>query len=216
MASASPHSPTPEPMPESIGKYRLLRHLKAGGMANVYKAENIETGLIVALKVLSTESAEQPKRLERFRREAKHGARLRHENIVTLYEFGESAGTMYMALEYIDGIDLEELIRRHGPLRTADACLIVTQVARALDYAHRMEMVHRDIKPSNILITQKKGKCIAKLADLGLARGGIGEESRVTADGSTVGTVDYMPPEQARDSGAADIRSDLYALGCTL
>ena len=216
MDSVSPRLPTEAPMPETIGRYRLLRHLKAGGMANVYKAENIETGLVVALKVLSTESAEHPKRLERFRREAKHGARLRHENIVTLYEFGEGAGTLYMALEYVDGIDLEELIRRHGPLGTDDALQIVTQIARALDYAHRMEMVHRDIKPSNILITQKRGKCIAKLADLGLARGGIGAESRVTSDGSTVGTVDYMPPEQAKDSGAADIRSDLYALGCTL
>ena len=216
MSSASPRPASPQTMPERIGKYRLLRYLKAGGMANVYKAEDPDTGLVVALKVLSNESAEQPKRLERFRREARQGARLRHENIVTLYEFGETAGTMYMALEYIDGIDLEELIRRHGALGTEDALEIVTQVARALDYAHRMGMVHRDIKPSNILITQKHGKCIAKLADLGLARGGIGHESRVTADGSTVGTVDYMPPEQAKDSGAADIRSDLYALGCSL
>ena len=139
-----------------------------------------------------------------------------HENLVTLFEAGEADGTLYLALEFIDGVDVEELIAQYGPLTPDDARSIVMQVARALDYAHRMEVVHRDIKPSNILITRRHGRCVAKLADLGLARGGIEEECRVTSDGSTVGTVDYMAPEQARDSGSADTRSDLYALGCTL
>jgi serine/threonine protein kinase len=206
----------PQQTPGRVGKYRILSHLKTGGMASVYKAEDSETGDIVALKVLSTESANQPSRLERFRREAKQGARLRHENIVTLYEFGEDQGTFYMAMELIDGIDVEELVRLHGPLSPDDARSIVTQVAQALDYGQGMGMVHRDVKPSNILITMQHGRCIAKLADLGLARGGIDEESRLTADGSTVGTVDYMAPEQARDSAVSDTRSDIYSLGCTL
>lgn len=209
-------SALPDQTPGRLGKYRVLSHLKTGGMASVYKAEDTETGELVALKVLSSESANQPSRLERFRREARQGARLRHENIVTLYEFGEAEGKLYMAMELIDGIDVEEMLRLHGPLSPDDARSIVTQVAQALDYAQRMEMVHRDIKPSNILITIQNGRCTAKLADLGLARGGIDEESRLTADGSTVGTVDYMAPEQARDSASSDIRSDIYSLGCTL
>src|ERR1700682_644807 len=123
-----------------MGKYRILSHLKTGGMAAVYKAEDPETGELVALKVLSAESAHQPSRLERFRREAKQGARLRHENIVTLYEFGETEGTFYMALELIDGIDVEELVRQHGPMSPDDARSIVTQVAQALDYGQSMGM----------------------------------------------------------------------------
>jgi serine/threonine protein kinase len=209
-------SASSEPVPRRIGNYRIVAHLKSGAMAAVYKAQDTVTGRIVALKVLSPESANQPKRMERFRREAQQGERLRHENIVSLYDFGESDGTMYLVLEFIEGVDVEELIRLHGPLTPEDAHNIVVQVARALDYAQQMGVVHRDIKPSNILITRRHGRCIAKLADLGLARGGLEEDARLTADGSTVGTVDYMPPEQARDSGAADARSDIYALGCTL
>jgi hypothetical protein len=185
-------------------------------MAAVYKAEDPDNQRVVALKVLTAESASQATRLERFRREAMQGARLRHDNIVTLYEFGEADGRPFLALEFVDGVDVEELIREYGPLSPEDARAIVTQVAQALDYAHDMGVVHRDIKPSNIMITRRHGRCIAKLTDLGLARGGIEEESRVTADGSTVGTVDYMPPEQARDSGSADTRSDMYSLGCSL
>jgi serine/threonine protein kinase len=201
---------------EQFGKYRILSHLKSGGMASVYRAEDTENGRIVALKVLSRESAEKPQRLERFRREARQGARLGHDNIVAVYDFGEEEGRFYLALEFVNGIDVEEMIRQQGRLEVNEARSIVLQVARALDYAHRMGMVHRDIKPSNILIERRDGLPVVKLADLGLARGGLDEECRVTADGSTVGTVDYMPPEQARDSGNADTRSDLYSLGCTL
>ncbi len=171
-------SASPEPLPARIGKYRILCHLKSGGMASVYKAEDPDAHRVVALKVLTTESANQPKRLERFRREAKQGARLRHENIVTLYECGEADGRFYLALELVDGVDVEELLRMYGPLSPKDARSIVTQMAQALDYAHRMGVVHRDIKPSNILITRRHGRCIAKLADLGLARRYRGGEPR--------------------------------------
>jgi tetratricopeptide (TPR) repeat protein len=136
--------------------------------------------------------------------------------MVALYESGDDQGTLYLALEFVQGVDVEELVNQHGPLTPDDARTIVTQVARALDYAHRLGVIHRDIKPANILITERQGRCIAKVGDLGLARGGLEDESRVTTDGTTVGTVDYMPPEQARDSGLADARSDLYSLGCTM
>jgi serine/threonine protein kinase len=203
-------------VPSRIGKFRILRHLKSGGMAAVYQAEDTESGRVVALKVLNPESAVQNKRLERFKRECRQGARLKHENIVRLYEYGEIEGKHYLSMEYVDGVDIEEIVRQYGVLSAADTRSIIAQVAQALDYAEAMKVVHRDIKPSNIIVTRKHGRCIAKLADLGLARGGIEEESRVTADGSTVGTVDYMAPEQAKDSGSADVRSDIYALGCTV
>jgi serine/threonine protein kinase len=198
------------------GKYQVISHLKTGGMGAVYKALDRENARLVALKVLSPESAGNPKRLERFRREAQHGALLQHDNIVSIYEFGEQDGQYFLAMEFVEGVDLEEFIRRKGPLAPAEARHILFQIAQALDHAHQLGIVHRDIKPSNILLTQQHGRTVVKLADLGLARGGVEEESRVTADGSTVGTVDYMAPEQARDSGAADIRSDIYSLGCSL
>src|SRR3954447_20088063 len=100
-------------IPGQIGRYRILRHLKSGAMASVYKAEDTETARIVALKVLNPESAVQSKRLERFKREARQGARLRHENIVRLYEFGELDGTYFLAMEFVEGIDIEEIIRLH-------------------------------------------------------------------------------------------------------
>src|SRR5947209_18718699 len=114
-------SASPQQTPSRIGKYRILRHLKTGGMAAVYKAEDPDSGRVIALKVLTTESANQPKRLERFRREARQGERLRHENIVRLYDHGEVNGTFFLAMELVDGVDVEELIRLHGPLRPEDA-----------------------------------------------------------------------------------------------
>src|SRR5690242_9515933 len=128
--------------PGQIGRYRIVRHLKSGAMASVYKAEDTDTGRIVALKVLSPESALQSKRLERFKREARQGARLRHENIVRLYEFGEFDRTYYLAMEFVEGIDIEEIVRQHGPLTIEDTRSIITQVAQALDYAQRMGVVH--------------------------------------------------------------------------
>src|ERR1700728_4041042 len=115
MASALPDQP-----PNRIGKYRILSHLKTGGMAAVYKAEDPDNGRIVALKVLAPESANQPNRLERFRRQRQKCARLRHDNTVTLYEFGEDDGVLYMTMELVDGIDVEELLRLHGPLDAED------------------------------------------------------------------------------------------------
>jgi serine/threonine protein kinase len=198
-----------------IGKYEVVAHLATGGMCVVYKAIDAPLGREVALKVLPPELAAKPNLLERFRREARHCAKLRHENIISIYEFGESGGTYYLALEFIDGIDLHEYVNNKGPLDPREAGVFLTQAARALDHLHKFQMVHRDIKPSNLMITQLNGQPLVKLTDLGLARIAADDEFRVTRHGSTVGTIDYMSPEQARDSGSADIRSDIYSLGCT-
>jgi eukaryotic-like serine/threonine-protein kinase len=198
-----------------LGKYEILAHVATGGMGAVYKARDMELGREVALKVLLPETAAKPHMLERFRREARSAAKLRHENIVTLYEFGENHGTFYLALEFVEGIDLHDYITKKGKLAVADALEIMTQAGRALAHAHRQGIVHRDIKPSNFLIAHKDGRMVIKLTDFGLAREAGDADFRVTKDGSTVGTVDYLAPEQARDSSSADIRSDLYALGCT-
>ena len=197
-----------------IGPYQVLAHLATGGMGVVYKALD-EAGREVALKILSPELAAKPVAVERFRREALQGAKLSHENIVRLYEFGEVNGTFFLALEYVDGVDLHEFVGRKGRLEPAEGLDFLTQACRALDCLHREGIVHRDIKPSNFLVTRAGERLVIKLTDLGVAREVAEEAARVTQAGHTVGTVDYMAPEQARDSGLADIRSDLYSLGCT-
>jgi hypothetical protein len=199
----------------SIGKYQVRGHIATGGMGAVYRAFDAEAGREVALKVLPPDLAARPAVLERFRREARHGLKLRHENIVTLYEFGEADGIYYLAMEFVDGIDVQQYIERNGPMGPAEACDVLLQIALAVDHAYQAGIIHRDIKPSNILLTRQGNRRLAKLTDLGLALQGRDDEFRLTRDGNTVGTVDYLSPEQARDSRAVDIRSDIYSLGCT-
>jgi serine/threonine protein kinase len=201
--------------PTRIGKYEVLAHIASGGMGSVYRAYDQENRREVALKVMSSEMAAKPAMLERFRREARSGLQLQHENVVTHYEYGESDGTCFLAMEFIDGIDLHEYIDKEGALDPEETRQIVLQAARALGHAHKQGIVHRDIKPSNFLLSRQDGRLRVKLSDLGLARHAAAEECRITRSGTTVGTVDYISPEQARDSGRADIRSDLYSLGCT-
>ena len=199
-----------------IGKYEVLKHVATGGMGAVYKARDTELDRIVALKVLAGSLAENPAAIERFGREARAAARLRHENIVNVYDFGQVSGTFFIALEFVEGTDLDRHIKAHGKLDLAEARDIAIQATRALDHAHEQGLVHRDIKPSNFLITHKDGRLLVKMSDFGLVRQDSTQEARVTRDGTTVGTVDYIAPEQARDSGRADTRSDIYSLGCTL
>jgi serine/threonine-protein kinase len=199
-----------------IGKYEVVSHVATGGMGAVYKARDSENGREVALKVMSPEMAAKPSMVERFRREAKHATKLSHDNIVTHYEFGEANHTFYLAMEFIDGIDLHEYSARKGPLDPDEALEIILQAARAIDYIYSQGIIHRDIKPSNFLVMRQGERLVVKMTDLGLARETSNdEEFRVTRAGTTVGTLDYMAPEQARDSGLADIRSDLYSLGST-
>lgn len=199
--------------PKSLGKYAIKKKIGAGGMGSVFLATDTDLNRIVALKILPREKAENPTLVKRFRSEAQAAAQLRHDNIVTVYEAGEIDGHLYIALEYVEGIDVYELIVKRGIVPVKRSVEIVKQVTRALQHAGTTGIVHRDIKPSNLLI-RRDGIC--KLTDLGLARS-IDEttETAITRAGTTVGTVDYMSPEQARDSKAADIRSDIYSLGCT-
>jgi eukaryotic-like serine/threonine-protein kinase len=201
--------------PVRIGKYEILRHVASGGMGAVYKALDVESQHEVALKVLPPDLAANPRMCERFRREAQAAAKLRHENVAAVYEFGEVAGTHYLALEFVEGIDLHEYCKKQQKLPPGLVRELLKQAAKALAHIHNQGIVHRDIKPSNFILSEKNGKPLLKLIDLGLARHASEESGRVTRDGTTIGTVDYMSPEQAHDSGLADFRSDIYSLGCT-
>jgi serine/threonine-protein kinase len=198
-----------------IGKYDVLTHIATGGMGAVYKAHDTELHRDVALKVLSPEMADRAAMVERFRREARSAAKLRHDNIVELFEFGEAGGVLYLAMEFVNGIDLHAYVTQKGKLKESRALRIILQACRALDYLHSCGFIHRDIKPSNFLIERRDGHRLVKLTDMGLARELEKDEARVTRAGTTVGTLEYMSPEQARDSWSADIRSDLYSLGAT-
>jgi eukaryotic-like serine/threonine-protein kinase len=191
------------------GRYRVLRKLGTGGMANVYLAEDEELGRRVAIKVLDERHASDEQFVERFRREAKSAAALSHPNIVSIYDRGEARGAYYIAMEYLEGRTLKELIARHGPLSIRTAVGYARQILAALRFAHRHGLVHRDIKPHNVLV-DVDGRL--KVADFGIARSNA---SQLTEAGSIIGTAQYLSPEQARGA-PVDQRSDLYSLGVVL
>ena len=199
-----------------VGRYEVVAYIASGGMGEVYRARDVEVDREVALKLLPDHLADNPACVERFRREARLAARLSHKNIVTLYDWGQDGSIWYLALEYVDGVDLHSYISARVRLDPQEACVILVQAVKALAHAFAQGITHRDIKPSNFLLTRHGNKIRVKLTDLGLARAVSDEEFRVTRDGTTVGTIDYLAPEQARDSSAADVRSDIYSLGCTL
>ena len=191
------------------GRYQVVRKLGAGGMANVYLAEDQELGRRVAIKILNDRHANDEQFVERFRREAKNAAALSHPNIVSIYDRGEAEGTYYIAMEYLDGRSLKELIISRGPAPLNVAIEYVRQILSALRFAHRHGIVHRDIKPHNVLV-DAEGR--VKVTDFGIARAGA---SQMTEAGSIVGTAQYLSPEQARGTNV-DQRSDLYSLGIVL
>jgi serine/threonine-protein kinase len=211
-----------------LGQYRILDQLGRGGMGRVFKAEHRAMGRLVALKVLAPGVVDNERAQELFLREVRAAARLVHPNIVTAYDANETGGRFYLVLEYVDGANLDQLVRNQGPLQVGLACDYVRQVAQGLQCAHALGMVHRDIKPANILV-QRRGQSdnvpgLVKLSDFGLARlhtpnapGGVSHHAGtiLTRDNTVMGTPDFLSPEQARSLHKTDIRSDIYSLGCT-
>ena len=191
------------------GRYRILRRLGVGGMANVYLAEDGELDRRVAIKILNDRYATDDLFVERFRREAKSAAALSHPNIVSIYDRGEAEGTYYIAMEVIEGRSLKELIRANGRLRPAQAVSYTRQILAALRFAHRSGIIHRDIKPHNILVGPEER---LKVTDFGIARAGA---SQMTEAGSIMGTAQYLSPEQARGAEVSGA-SDLYSVGVVL
>jgi eukaryotic-like serine/threonine-protein kinase len=198
------------------GRYRIVRKLGSGGMANVYLAEDEELGRRVAIKILNERYAEDDLFIERFRREAKSAAGLSHPNIVSIYDRGEAEGTYYIAMEVIDGRSLKELILTRGALPIGMATAYAEQLLEALRFAHRHGIIHRDIKPHNVLVSAnqqvKANEPRLKVTDFGIARLGA---SQMTEAGSIMGTAQYLSPEQARGAPVT-AASDLYSAGVVL
>jgi eukaryotic-like serine/threonine-protein kinase len=191
------------------GRYRIIRKLGSGGMANVYLAEDQELGRRVAIKILNERHANDDQFVERFRREAKNAAGLSHPNIVSIYDRGEAEGTYYIAMEYLDGRSLKELIVARGPAPIHVAIDYARKILDALRFAHRNGIVHRDIKPHNVIV-DAEGR--VKVTDFGIARAGT---SQMTEVGSIIGTAQYLSPEQAKGA-PVDQTSDLYSVGIVL
>lgn len=209
-----------------LGQYRILEQLGRGGMGRVFKAEHQAMNRVVALKVLSSALVKTAKAQQMFQREVRAAARLVHPNIVTAYDANQIDNRYYLVMEYVNGPNLNELVRQRGPLPMRAACDVIRQAAQGLQYAHEQGMVHRDIKPANLLVQPgaAPGTHIVKILDFGLARlhsrpggldGASSNESILTAENTVMGTPDFLSPEQARNLHTVDIRSDLYSLGCT-
>ena len=197
--------------PEQVlsGRYRVLRKIGGGGMADVYLCEDLTLGRRVALKVMLSRFIDDPNFVERFRREAKAAAGLNHANLVSIYDWGEVDGTYFIVMEYVEGETLKDLVRRRGRLSGSEAVRISLQLLAALEFAHRTGIVHRDVKPQNVMLDRDGN---AKVTDFGIARAG---DSGMTEAGSILGTAQYLAPEQAKGQ-RVDERSDLYSVGIVL
>ena len=194
-------------------RYELIKRIGRGGMADVFLARDILLDRDVAVKVLFPEHAIDPNFVERFRREAQAVAGLNHPNSVSVYDWGQTGNTYFMAREYVDGRTLADALRRSGRLTAKSAATVAMAIANALAYAHRNNVVHRDIKPANILMGNDGA---IKVVDFGIARAlDAGHDAGLTQDGAVMGTATYFSPEQAKGEGL-DLRSDLYSLGIVL
>ena len=200
-----------------LGNYLILSRVGAGGMGVVYKAIHRRMERVVAVKVIKRGSSSS-EFADRFRREIQAAARLNHPNVVVAFDADECELGEFLVMEYVEGTDLEEIVNASGPLSAAAAIDAIHQAAQGMNYAHSQGVVHRDIKPANLM---RDVSGAVKVADLGLARltqagVDVAEEAALTQFGTIAGTVDFMAPEQALDTHAADHRADIYSLGCTM
>ena len=210
----------------TLGPYVVLDSLGGGGAGQVYKALHRKMDRVVALKTLRSDVRTDGAAVQRFYREIEVASQLSHPNIVHAYEAGPIGQLLVLVMEHVDGQDLDQIVKKSGPLPILQACDYIRQAAVGLQYAHERGLIHRDVKPSNLLVSKAQGsrpQGLVKILDLGLARLQEPLEGSTTAnitiDGGNVGmqgTPDYLSPEQALDFHAADIRSDIYSLGCTL
>lgn len=215
----------PDIPPELVDhpRYKVLSRLGFGGMGIVYKAEQRAMGRIVAIKIIARRYTSNPEAVERFRREVRAAGKLNHPNIVTAHDADEANGLHFLVMEFVEGISLDRVVQKRGPLAVATACQCIRQAAQGLQHAFEKGMVHRDIKPHNLMVT-RKGQI--KVLDFGLARvvaeadppplpgSSDPRAGMVTSASLVMGTPDYLAPEQARNSHEVDIRADIYALGC--
>jgi serine/threonine protein kinase len=214
-----------------LNDYKILERLGRGRMAGVYKAVH-RLGQVVAIKVLPPSRAKDPSVLARFQREARLAMRLKHPNVVRTFQPGEAGGVHYLVMEHLDGETLDDALKRRGKLPPAEGVRLVYQALQGLQHIHEQGMVHRDLKPSNLMLVSAPGpagtdstsQATVKILDIGLGRALFDESGpeapkepdQLTAAGIMMGTPDYLPPEQARDAHTADIRADIYSLGCVL
>jgi serine/threonine protein kinase len=208
----SPARSTSHP-PRVIGEYELGEELGGGGMGVVYRARHRRLDKWVALKLLPVHSRHSEDAVERFLREMRAVGGLKHPNVVEAYDAGEQSGVVYLAMELVEGMNLDKLVRPRGPLPVAEACALVRQAALGLQHLHERGLVHRDIKPSNLIRTVDG---TVKVLDLGLARWRVEAAGDLTGPRQGMGTPNYVAPEQVRDAAAVDHRVDLYGLGGTL
>jgi serine/threonine protein kinase len=213
-----------------LNQYKILERIGRGRMAGVYKAVH-SLGQIVAIKVLPPSRAKNPQTFARFQREARLSVRLKHPNVVRAFQVGATGTLHFLVMEYLEGETLEEVLKRRKRLPPDEAVRLVHQVLLGLQHVHEQGLIHRDIKPSNLMLvpapTEAEGfitlKSSVKILDIGLAREFFDEnapdkpaDSELTAEGTLLGTPDYLAPEQARDARTIDIRADIYSTGCVL
>ncbi len=225
LSDSAPHSssgPITSAVPPELAaskQYADVRELGRGGMGVVYKARNVMMNRLEVLKIVNKSLLDWPGAAERFKREIRSAAKLRHPNVVGAFSAHEFGDLLVFAMEYVEGVDLGKLLKSRGSLPVPNACYYVYQAALGLQHAHEKQMVHRDIKPSNLILTREGKKQVVKILDFGLAKGtgekGV-EDSLSGAGKMVLCTPDYVAPEQIKDSSLTDIRSDIYSLGCTL